>query len=72
MKKNRAYYYRYQPDDPIIQGFEGRTVMIHHVSGHNRCTPNHPVITSPITKVFKHGRFHTQNTIWTLTPNINR
>jgi len=71
MKKSQAIYRRYRADDPIVPGFEGRRVLIYHVSGHHHVTPNHPAVTSRITKVFKNGRFHTENTIWTLDPIID-
>lgn len=72
MKKNRATYLLcFLTDDPVDQTYIGYSMLIHHVQGHPRCTPNHPVITSQIIKVYKNGRFHTKNTIWTLAPSVN-
>lgn len=72
MKKQHATYLLcFLTDDPVDQTAVGRNMLIYHVQGHPFCTPNHPVITSRITKVYKNGRFHTKNTIWTLAPSVN-
>lgn len=59
--KNRATYHRLHNHSFEI----GCRYLIEHIAGHPHCTPNHMVMTSPITKVYEKGRFHTKNTIWT-------
>ena len=65
MKKNVAYYKHPLPNQP--KPFHlNHSYMLWHVKGHPNCTPNHLVYTSPITRIYKNGRFHTKSTIWIL------
>lgn len=62
--KRKVYFKRIAPhyDPPIV----GRGYLLFHVKGHPNCTPNHPVFTSNVQKVYKNGNFETRDSHWFL------
>ena len=62
--KRKVYFKRIVPhyDPPIV----GQGCLLYHVKGHPNCTPDHPVFTSDVQKVYKNGNFETRNSHWFL------
>ena len=62
--KRKVYFQRIAPhyDLPIM----GQGYLLFHVKGHPNCTPNHPVFTSDVIKIYKNGNFETRDTHWFL------
>ena len=57
--KRKVYFKRIEPNyyPPTV----GRGYLLFHVKGHPNCTPNYPVFTSDVQKVYKNGNFETRN-----------